>query len=125
MAKARPSKPISPAMHGLLDYGLAAGNLLVPRAFGMSRRARRLFAAFGLVQGGLNALTVQPFAVSRVVPFPLHGTIDKSSAPLYFALPPLLGLMRERKACLYWLLTGAALVVVYNLTDWEAKPVSR
>jgi hypothetical protein len=112
-------------MHGLLDYGLATANLLVPRAVGMPRRARRLFAAFGLVQGGLNALTVQPFAVSSVVPFAVHGLIDKSSAPVFFALPPLLGLARQRKARTWWLLTGAALVVVYNLTDWNAKPTSR
>ena len=118
-------KPVSPGLHGLIDYGLAACNLLLPNALGMSRPARRVFAAFGIAQGLLNAVTVQPLAVSKTVPFALHGLLEKSSAPLWFGVPPLLGLARQRKARTYWLVVGAALVVVYNLTDWTAAPSDR
>jgi hypothetical protein len=119
------SRPITPRQHGLLDYGLAAANILGPRALGVSPRARRLFRVFGLLQGGLNAVTVQPTAVEKVVPFALHGVLKKNSAPIYFGLPLLLGLHREGKARAWWLVVGAALVVVYRMTDWDATPPSR
>lgn len=118
-------KPISPRLHSLIDYGFAAGNLTLPLALGLSGRARAVFAGFGLVQGTLNALTVQPYAVASEVPFKLHGVIERSSAPIYFGLPPLLGLHREPKARALWLAVGAALITVYNLTDWDAKRTDR
>ena len=113
------TKPISRPLHSLIDYGFTVGNLALPSLLGMSGRARGLFASFGVVQGTLNALTVQPYAVDRVVPFGLHGAIEKNSAPLYFGLPLLLGIAREPKARAFWLAVGAALVTVYNLTDWN------
>lgn len=116
-----PVKVISPRLHSVIDYGFAAGNLLLPSVLGTSSKARALFAAFGLTQGTLNALTVQPLAVDKVVPFRIHGLIEKNSAPVYFGLPLLLGLHREPKARALWLTVGAALITVYNLTDWDAR----
>jgi hypothetical protein len=116
-------KPITPELHGLLDYGMSAANALVPGMLHMSTKARALFRTFAVVQGGLNALTDQPYAVQKIVPFPLHGLIDKASAPAYLLAPFLTGVFRERKARTWWLVVGAALVAVYNLTDWsERKP---
>ena len=120
-----PIKPISPRLHSAIDHGFAAGNLLLPSLLGLSGRARGLFAAFGVTQGTLNAITVQPFAVDHVVPFRIHGLIEKGSAPIYFGAPLLLGLQREPRARAFWLAVGAALVVVYNLTDWDATRTDR
>lgn len=125
MPTRRPTKPISPRLHSVIDYGFAAGNLLLPSALGLSSRARVLFAAFGMTQGTLNALTVQPYAVAKEVPFKAHGVIERSSAPVYFGVPLLIGVAREGRARAYWLLLGAALVTVYNLTDWNAKRTGR
>ena len=116
-----PVKPITPRMHSVIDYGFAAGNLLLPSLLGSSGKARALFAAFGLTQGALNALTVQPFALDQVVPFRAHGLIEKNSAPIYFGVPLLLGIHRETTARALWLTIGAALITVYNLTDWDAR----
>ena len=118
-------KPISPRLHALIDYGFLAGNLTLPSLVGASGKARAVFAAFGLVQGALNAFTVQPYAIAAEVPFRLHGTIERNSAPVYLGLPLLLGLHREPRARTLWLGVGAALVTVYNLTDWEAPSPTR
>jgi hypothetical protein len=114
-------KPISPRLHGLLDYGVAATDLLLPSALRMSGRARAVFAAFGLAQGGVNALTAQPYAIDAKVSFRTHGRIDLASMPVVLGLPPLLGLHREPRARTLWLALGAGLVVVYALTDWDAR----
>ncbi|WP_210481023.1 hypothetical protein [Naasia sp. SYSU D00948] len=116
-------RPITPQVHGLLDYGLTAANAVVPGMLNMSTKARALFRTFAVIQGGLNAVTDQPLAVQKIVPFPMHGLIDKASAPLYLLAPFLTGVIRERRARNYWLLVGVTLVTVYNLTDWSApKP---
>lgn len=118
-------KPISPRLHSVIDYVFAAGNLTLPTLLRTSGRSRALFAAFGLTQGALNALTVQPFAVDQVVPFRIHGLIEKNSAPIYFGVPLLLGLHRDPRARTLWLTVGAALITVYNLTDWDARRTNR
>ena len=118
-------KPISPRLHSLIDYGFMAGNLVLPTVVGASGRARAVFAGFGVIQGALNAFTVQPYAIAAEVPFRLHGLIERNSAPVYFGLPPLLGLHREPKARALWLGVGAALIAVYALTDWDAPSPTR
>ncbi|MBW0101339.1 hypothetical protein [Pseudonocardia sp. KRD291] len=118
-------KPISPALHGALDYGFLGMMLVVPRLLGLDRRARALFGTFGAVQGTLNALTDQPLGVARLVPFATHGTAERDSLPLFVALPLLTGVLRDRAALGFFLGAGATLVTVYNLTDWDAVPDTR
>jgi hypothetical protein len=117
-----PAKPISPAQHGLLDYGLAASNLLLPRLLGTTGRARAVFAAFGVAQGVVDALTVQPYALRKVLPLEVHRRIDLAAAPVFLAVPLLTGIAKEPRARVYWLAASAALLAVYALTDWSAGP---
>src|SRR4051812_41444655 len=77
------SKPITPRLHGLIDYGFAAANLALPSLLHMTKGPKLVFGAFGLVQGTLNALTAQPVGLKKAVPFRMHGTIEKTSIPLY------------------------------------------
>lgn len=119
------TKPITARQHGLIDYGFLASMLTLPSLFGMSRRARLLFAFFGLTQGTVNALTDQPFAITPLLSFRTHGTVEKSSTPVYALAPLLTGVAREGKARVFWLLMGGVLVAVYNLTDWQAKNTSK
>jgi hypothetical protein len=117
--------PITPRLHGLLDYGVSATDLLLPSLLGMSGRARAVFAAFGAAQGAVNALTVQPYAAAARVPFRVHGRIDLASLPVVLGLPPLLGLHREPRARALWLVLGAGLAAVWVLTDWQAPAPRR
>jgi hypothetical protein len=119
------AKPLTPRLHSLIDYGLLGGNLLLPRLLTRTRRLRTVFASFALIQGGLTAITAQPFAVRKLVPFRLHGLIEKCSTPVYVLVPLLAGVWREPKVRAYWIALFAALVAVYNLTDWDAKSTSR
>ncbi|MEJ2863568.1 hypothetical protein [Actinomycetospora flava] len=118
---ARLPKPITPELHGALDYGFLALNVIVPRLLRLPSRARAVFAAFGLVQGGLNAITDQPLAARHLVPFALHGRIERDSLPIYLGLPLLTGILRDRRTLAWFITAGATLVTVYNLTDWQAR----
>jgi hypothetical protein len=118
-------KPISPAQHGLLDYGLAAAHLVVPRLLGTSGRARAVFAGFGLALGAVDALTAQPYALRPVLPLEVHRRIDLGSAPAFLAVPLLTGVAKEPRARAWWLVAAAALLTTYALTDWSASPRAR
>jgi hypothetical protein len=115
------NKPITPKLHGLLDYTLAAGNLAMPTLLKMPRGPRIVFAAFGVIQGTLNAITAQPLSLRKKIPFAAHGVIEKSSTPLYIVAPLIAGAQKDARSRAYWIAIGVALVAVYNLTDWNAK----
>ncbi|KNC19042.1 hypothetical protein AC792_08695 [Arthrobacter sp. RIT-PI-e] len=119
------NKPISPAMHGAIDYGFLATMLTAPSLLRLGRRARIVFALFGITQGALNALTDQPLSIKRLVSFRLHGAIEKSSGPVYLLVPVLAGIPRAPRERAFWLIMGAILVTVYNLTDWNATNTNR
>lgn len=115
------SKPISPALHGALDYGMLGVWAAVPRLLELPARFQVLAAAMGTAHAGLNAVTDQPYAVRPVLPFRVHGKIEKFSIPVFLALPMAAGAWKDRRACAFFLTTGAILAATYNLTDWEAS----
>ena len=116
------AKPISPAVHGAIDYGFLTLMTVAPPLLGLQGPARLLPRLFGGGQGVLNALTDQPYALRRVVPFKTHGELERWSGPAFVALPVITGALREPRARLFF---GGALVLLllnYNLTDWDAAP---
>lgn len=63
--------------------------------------------------------------MDQVVPFRVHGLVEKCSAPIYFGVPLLLGVHKEPRARTFWLALIAALIAVHDLTDWEATRTER
>jgi len=112
-------KPLTPEKHAVVDYGFLATNLAAPTLIGAGHRTRVLFAVFGAVQGTLNAFTDQPLSIARLVPFKVHGQIEKFSLPAFVLLPLLVGVHRDRRGRLFWAASAAALLTAYNLTDWD------
>ena len=92
-------------------------NLIAPLLLGLKGSARTLSYLFGAVQGSLNAVTDQPLALRRLVPFRTHGTVELASLPLFVLLPWLTGASKDAKARRRFLALGVVLVTVYNLTD--------
>ena len=116
------SRPISPRLHGIIDYGLLTMWAGVPRLLKLPPRVRNIFTAMGAAQAALNAVTDQPYAVRRIVPFSVHGRIEKYSLPIYVVLPLAAGAWDDRRSRAYFLGAGAALLLNFNLTDWDASP---
>lgn len=77
---------------------------------------------FGGVQGALNAVTDQPLAAKRAVPFRTHGEIEKWSGPAFVLLPVLTGALKQPRARMYFGTLLVILVTVWQLTDWNRSP---
>ena len=115
-------KPISPKTHAAIDYGFLGLMLAGPSLLGLSGSAKTLAYAFGGVDGGLTALTDQPLALKRLLPFRTHGTIELASVPAIVALPLLTGALKQPKARAFFGAAAGMVLAVYTLTDWNAKP---
>lgn len=113
-------KPISPAMHGLIDYGFGVLNTAGPAALGLTGAARNVPAVAALVQGGLNAVTDQKYAATKLVPFHLHGRLESLGVPALLVASIATGAWKQPRAPLFYGGLFLALGTVYALTDWNA-----
>jgi hypothetical protein len=114
-------RPISPRLHGVLDYSTSAAVAAAPRVFDFPRPARRLFDSLAGGYTGLSAVTNYPLSVKRAVPFKAHGAAELAIAAALPALPWVLGFARHRAARNLCFGLTALTLVVAALTDWDAE----
>jgi hypothetical protein len=113
--------PIGPKAHGAIDYGFVAMQALAPHLFGLKGPAKSLCYAFAGTQGLLNALTDQPLALKRLVPFRVHGQLETPFVPALLLLPWATGALRQRKARRYFVSFFVVALANYLLTDYKAN----
>lgn len=84
-------RPISPRLHGILDYATGAEMLLLPTLLGTGgSRSGRFLRVAGLAHIAGAALTDTEVGVAKVLPFKTHLKIDMVHAPLLATTPWLL-----------------------------------
>lgn len=111
--------PVSPKLHGLIDYTLVASLLTLPTVFGFSKKVKRLYAAEAAALLVYVALTDHPTAVKSLIPFRIHGKIDPFNVA-NFALHSLLKPFRQDDRAqlfnaVFTVIAGATVA----LTDWD------
>ncbi|MBW3629781.1 MAG: hypothetical protein KY464_10845 [Gemmatimonadetes bacterium] len=114
-------KPITPTLHGALDYSTMAATLAAPKLLGFPSRAA--WAAYGLAAGylAMSALTDYPPALKRAVPLKAHGVTDAVLGLAIPALPWVLGFEDDKRARNFFLALTGITMVVTALTDWNAN----
>jgi hypothetical protein len=112
-------KPISPRMHGVLDYTTSAAVAAAPLAMRMPPAARRLFESLAAGYTGVSALTDYPLSVRRAIPFKAHGATELAIAAALPAMPWVLGFSGHRAARNLCFGLTALTLVVAALTDWS------
>jgi len=113
-------KPISPKMHGVLDYTTSAAVMMAPRIMKFPKPARRLCDALASGYTGMSAVTDYPLSVKRVVPFKAHGATELAIAAALPAMPWLLGFSEHKAARNFCFGLTALTLVVAALTDWDS-----
>ena len=112
-------QPISPRMHGVLDYATSATIAAAPSAMSFPKPARMLFESLAAGYTGLSAVTDYPLSVKRLVPFKAHGATELAIAAALPILPWALGFADHRAARNLCFGLTALTVVVAALTDWN------
>ncbi len=113
-------KPISPRVHGVLDYTTSAAVALAPRLMNFPKPARVLCDTLAGGYTALSAVTDYPLAVKRTVPFKAHGAAELAIAAALPAMPWLLGFANHRAARNLCFGLAAMTVVVAAFTDWDS-----
>ena len=120
-----PSRPISPRVHGLLDYAGGASLLAAPKLLGLSGKASgRALRAVGAMTLTAGATTKTEVGVAKVVPLKAHLVLDAATGLALAASPWLLGFKGERRSGpLSWLphvVVGSSYVAGAFLTSTAA-----
>ena len=113
------NKPITPRVHGLIDYAACALMLAAPHLLKLSPKARTASYVLAGSYLGVSTLTDYPVAVRRLIPFPVHGKIELSTVPVLLLLASLGHGARDRN---YFLGLAGTVLGAYTLTDWQADP---
>src|SRR3982750_2599107 len=97
------NRPITPAMHAVLDYTVAATFLGVAAWFaGRHRRAAALALTNGVMVAVMSMLTDYPGGLLPVLSFRGHRNADVLQAALAGAGPVLFGFAGDREAAYFY-----------------------
>ena len=112
-------KPISPRVHGMLDYGTSAAVAVMPRLMNFPAPARRLCDSLAGGYTALSAVTNYPMSAKRMVPFKAHGVTELAIGLALPAMPWVLGFAGHRAARNLCFGLAAMTMVIAALTDWD------
>ena len=114
-------KPITPRVHGMIDYSTSAMIAAAPAMLNLPKPATALFTTLAATYTGISAFTNYPLSVKRAIPFKAHGAAELVSALALPALPWVLGFAKHRTARNLCFGLAALTVTVAALTDWDAE----
>lgn len=114
-------KIISPTNHGYLDFVTVAIFLLAPTLFGLSGLSAMLAYGLAVIHLAVTLATDFPFGVIKIIPFTLHGWIERIVGPLLVVIPFILGF--EAAAFNFYIFIGIIIILVGVLTDYEGTTV--
>jgi hypothetical protein len=120
------TRPISPRVHGILDYATVVVFLNAPMVFGFSGTPSAVLYWLAGIHLLMTGLTKFPYGVFKVIPFRIHGVIDVLGGVFLLAAPWIFGFASEDGARNFFLVLGVLSFVIAGLTDYtpalEAPP---
>ena len=112
------NRPISPTVHGVIDYLSSAAFAAAPSLFGFrDGTATRLARSLGASYTGMSLATAYPLGALKKIPFPAHVATDAMLGLGFAAAPWLLGFAHDRRARNFFLGMAAVSAVVVSLTQ--------
>jgi len=119
------SAPISPAMHAVLDYTVAAGFFGLAAALrGRHQRASTLALLNGAMVAGMSMLTDYPGGMYPLLSFRDHRAGDILQAAVTGLGPALMGFAGDEEAR-YFYGQAAMEAAVIKATDWDGVDGTR
>src|SRR3954453_7148342 len=113
---------ISPVVHGVLDYPLAAILIVGPLVLDFDSRAATWIAVvFGIGAAVLAVGTAWPTGIVRVIPPLLHGYADIAVTVALVVLPFIVGFSDDTTALVSYLVVGAAVLPATLVTRFEPR----
>lgn len=112
------NRPISPRVHGILDYATVVVFLNAPMVLGFTRTPSAVLYWLAGVHLLMTGLTNFPYGVFKVIPFRIHGGIDALAGVFLLAAPWIFGFASEDGARNFFLVLGVLGFIIAGLTDY-------
>jgi hypothetical protein len=113
---------ISPVVHGVLDYPLAAVLIAGPLVLDFDNGAAKWIAiAFGVGASVLAVGTAWPTGIVRIIPPLLHGYADITVTAALIVLPFIVGFADHTTALVYYLVVGVGGLGATLATRFEPR----
>src|ERR687887_397719 len=113
---------LPPAVHGVLDYPLAAVLIVLPLVLSFDDDAAKWIAfAFGIGAAVLAVGTAWPTGIVRVIPPLLHGYADVIVTVALILLPFILGFDDSTAALLFYEIVGGAGLLATVAARFESR----
>jgi hypothetical protein len=110
-------KIISPTQHGYLDYVTVVLFLVAPTLIGLTGVAGTLAYALAAIHLAMTLVTDFPLGIAKLLPFSIHGWVERVVGPVLILLPFALGF--DTVAQSFYVVIGIVIVVVGLLTDYQ------
>ena len=116
-------KKLSPTQHGYLDYATVLLFLLAPSVLGLTAMAATISYVLAAVHLVLTLLTDFPLGIYKVIPFSIHGWVERLVGPVLILLPFILGFTGTALA--FYVVVGIVIILAGLITDYQdtLKPV--
>ena len=114
-------KVISPRLHGYLAFLTVCIFLLAPTLLGLSQLSAILAYGLAVVHLIVTLASDFPFGVVKLIPFTIHGWIERMVGPLLIAVPFILNFADEEAARNFYIAMGIIIIIVGVLTDYQAE----
>lgn len=115
------AKPISPTVHGIIDFGFSAALFTLPHILKLNEHAKWLYTVNALNTFLYSAATDYSVGIKRMIPYQVHRKIDVANITA-LALATLYKPLRENKRVLcFHISVIAAAILTVSLTDWNAE----
>lgn len=114
-------KVISPRMHGYLDFVTVILFLSAPELLNLSQVPAMLAYSLAGVHLIVTLASDFPFGVVKIIPFPVHGWIERIVGPSLIAVPFILGFATEEIARNFYIAAGLIIIAVGALTDYQGN----
>ena len=118
-------KAISSRTHGYLDFLTVALFLLAPTLLSLSQVPAMFAYALAVVHLIVTLTSDFPFGIFKLIPFTVHGWIERLVGPSLIALPFIFGFANEDIARNFYIAMGIVIIVIGFLTDCNGEEKHR
>lgn len=110
-------KIISPTQHGYLDYVMVILFLAAPTLIGLTGMAGTFAYALAGIHLVMTLVTDFPLGAAKLLPFTIHGWVERIVGPVLVLLPFGLGFNAVARG--FYIVIGLVIILVGLLTDYK------
>ena len=111
-------KILTPTQHGYLDYVTVVLFLAAPSVLGLTGMAGVFAYLLAGIQLMMTLLTDFPLGVYKLVPFPMHGWVERIVGPVLIIVPFVFSFADA--ATTFYIVIGVVIIIVGMLTDYQS-----